>query len=126
MLECYCYQDLVQFTMIDRSTYPAQDRRGKPRISCSYPATLRGETPEGKKYETPAVLANMSAGGLYLRTKHQMQLGDILQVEVHMAVKQPPQTEAPRLSGLGSVVRVEPKADGTRGVALKLQKHRFP
>ena len=100
------------------------ERRGKPRIACSYPALLRGHK-EGSKFEARAVLANMSASGMYLQTKRPIDKGENLFVLVRLSTGPLDKEGKPRLAVSGSVVRVEPKMDGSYGVAIELHQHRF-
>lgn len=106
-------------------TYNLRERRRKPRVNCSYPATLRSGGGKGARYESRAVLANMSACGMYLRTKHSAQPGERLFVVVRLSTAPLELENKPHLAALGSVVRVEPKSDGTYGIALELHRHRF-
>ena len=101
------------------------ERRSKPRVNCSYPATVRGHFEDGIKYETRAVLSNVSASGMYLRTKRPIKNGENLFVVVRLSTYPLEKMQAPHIAVSGKVVRVEPKVDGTRGVALKLSQHRF-
>lgn len=101
------------------------ERRSKPRVNCSYPAIVRGHFNDGIKYETRAVLSNLSASGMYLSTNQPINFGENLFVVVRLSSHQLSKSRAPHLAVSGKVVRVEPKVDGTRGVALKLRQHRF-
>lgn len=101
------------------------ERRVKPRVACSYPATVRGHLPDGIRFEARAVLSNMSASGMYLRTQRKMQPGQTVFVIVRMSTASLVQESTPRLAAFGQVVRMETKVDGTYGIALKLVNHRF-
>lgn len=101
------------------------ERRSKPRLSCSYPATLRGWLPGGGRYEARAVLSNLSASGMYLRTKHVLHLGEQVFVIVRMATRPLDTAAVLQIAAFGVVVRVEAKVDGTYGVALRLRRYRF-
>lgn len=101
------------------------ERRGKPRVACSYPATVRGHLPDGIRFESRAVLSNMSASGMYFRTQRKVQPGQIVFVVVRMSTASLVQESSPRLAAFGQVVRMETKVDGTYGIALKLVNHRF-
>jgi hypothetical protein len=116
-------QALAPFT--DYQVSSEQDRRKKPRMSCSYPALVRGHLQAGARIERRAVLANLSANGMYLRMKSAASLGETLLVIVRMSTAPLNQSKELRLAAFGKVVRLEPKADGTYGVALKLHRHRF-
>jgi len=67
----------------------------------------------------------MSAGGLFIRTNRQVEIGESLFIVVRLSTTPLNDDPIPRLAAVGDVVRIEPKADGTRGVALKLNRHRF-
>jgi hypothetical protein len=101
------------------------EKRSKPRVQCSYPATLRGRMADGMRFEARAVLANMSAGGFYLHTRRPMKEGETLLVIVRLSTSPLGDKALPRLAAAGRVVRVEHKPDGTCGVALMLHQHRF-
>lgn len=101
------------------------ERRGKPRVTCSYPATVRGHLPDGVRFESRAVLSNMSASGLYFRTQRKVQAGQTVFVVVRMSTGSLAQESTLRLAAFGQVVRIETKVDGTYGIALKLVNHRF-
>jgi hypothetical protein len=93
-------------------------------VACSYPATVQGNVETGEKFKARAVLANMSASGVYLYMRRPVHHGEILSISVRLSTA-PLDKTAVRLSALGAVVRVEPKPDGTFGVAIKLHQHRF-
>lgn len=101
------------------------ERRGKPRVNCSFPAIVNGKSIEGMKFETPAVLANMSASGMYLRIKRHIPLGDALFITVRLSTAPLDKSPSPHIAALGQVVRVETQPDGAYGVALKLHDYRF-
>ena len=110
----------------DEQRVPLVERRAKPRVECSYPAILRGHSGGKDKFETRAILSNMSASGMFLRTKRYVQQGEILFVVVRLSTAPlNGHDEAHRLAASGKVVRIEPKADGTYGVALQLHQYRF-
>jgi len=109
------------------STRPALtlERRGKPRVICSYPATLRGSGDDGNRYDARAVLSNMSASGMYIYTKRPLRLGARVFIVVGISTRPLGMTNLPQLAARGNVVRVETRVDGAYGVALKLSRYRF-
>ncbi len=111
--------------MIDEPISPTTERRAKQRWSCSLPAKVHGKTADGQDYETLAILANMSACGMYFHTKRNIVQGEILHLLVRLSTAPLDDRPVNRLSAEGIVVRVEPKVDGTWGVALKLDKYHF-
>jgi len=86
---------------------------------------VRGHLPDGVRFESRAVLSNMSASGMYLRTHRNLHPGQIVFVVVRMSTASLSRESSPRLAAFGQVVRMETKVDGTYGVALKLVNHRF-
>lgn len=104
---------------------PFVERRGKPRVRCSYPATVRWHLYGGGRLEARAVLANMSANGMYFRTQRYVRLGETVFILVRMSTTPFSHAKVPQLAASGNVVRVESKPDGTYGVALQLINHRF-
>jgi hypothetical protein len=104
---------------------PSLERRGKPRVNCSYPAILRGGLADGSRYEARGVLTNMSVSGMYLLTRRSIQSGELLSVVVRLSTGALNREGAPQLAATGQALRVEPKTDGSYGVALKLHYHRF-
>ena len=114
----------AKFTSLSQSQ-PAVERRQKPRVRCSYPATVRCHLQGGGRMEARAVLSNMSASGMYFRTQRSLRHGETVFVIVRMSTTPFSHANAPQLAASGNVVRVEPKPDGTYGVALRLLNHRF-
>ena len=100
------------------------ERRAKPRVTCSYPAVMRGHSEDGESYEARSVLSNLSANGMYLRTKRNVRPGEELLVVVRMSTGALEKGTL-RLAASGKALRVEPKADGTYGVAIQFDQHRF-
>ena len=101
------------------------EKRAKPRIRCSYPAQVSGYN-GAMKYEARAVLSNMSASGMHLRLKRRLQVGEAIFILVRLSTSPLKQESAPRITASGVVVRVEPKSDSSYGVAVQLDRHRFP
>jgi hypothetical protein len=101
------------------------ERRQKPRVKCSYPALLRVHPKKGGRYEARAVLANFSASGMYLYTRQPVHDGEKVFVSVRLSTAPLEGESPPRLATYGNVVRIEPKADGTYGVAIRFHRHRF-
>lgn len=101
------------------------ERRRKPRVICSYPALVRGQAPTGMQYEARAVLTNLSATGMYLLTHRQARLREQVQVTVRLSTAPLDKTQAPSIAASGSVVRVEPRSDGSYGVAVVLHSYSF-
>lgn len=102
--------------------YP--ERRVKPRVECDYPVTIEGSDLEGNKYKDKGILANLSASGLFLKAKRNIEYGSKLSVTV-ILTSDLIDKESPRILTNGIVVRSELQVDGTCGVAVKFNSYRF-
>ncbi len=100
------------------------ERRLKPRILCEYPAVVRGQDGQGKKFEDAATLVNLSRTGLYLLVQGAYAQGD--QVVVTITLTNPTlEMDPPRLTASGTIVRTEPQPDERVGLAIQIQHFRF-
>lgn len=115
---------------IKRTSKPDDvDRRQKPRIDCDYPAIIRIHESQGEIIEADATLANISASGMYLRSRRFVSKGNQIFILVRLsktASKNVKLSSAiANIAARGQVVRVEPKPDGGYGIAVQLERHRF-
>jgi hypothetical protein len=101
------------------------DRRTKPRLDCTYPVVLRQRQGGGNVVESQATITNISASGMYLRTQHYIPRGQTLFIMARLSNQPSEIASAPNLAATVEVVRVEPKPDGSYGVAVRMQRHRF-
>jgi len=102
------------------------ERRSKPRIECSYPAIVQGQDVSGKKFRANATLTNMSANGLYLVLKSEVQLGNELFVIFRCSSTGPlGKGKAPLIAVEGNVTRSSQPLQGVYTVALKIRHNRF-
>lgn len=101
------------------------ERRRKPRVNCSYPAVVRGQSPTGMRFEIPALMTNMSAIGMYVRMKRLVSLGDILFIAARLSTAPLGESSVPQFAVNAHVRRVEPLPDGAYGVAVEFHNHRF-
>jgi hypothetical protein len=99
------------------------ERRGKPRLQCNFPAIVRGRDPNTPRFEEPATLYNLSATGLYLQMRREIEQGTELFVCFQMSTAVRRQAQAPALAIHGIVVRTEARSDGTCGLGLKLLRY---
>lgn len=93
------------------------ERRAAPRL-CGPLAAIALDVPgDGARLGTPVVLDNLSVGGFYLRTAQPVEEGESLLVvtRISQAV----------VVLRGSVLRVEPQRDGTRGLAVAVTQHQI-
>lgn len=101
------------------------DRRVKPRMDCAYPVVLRYRQRDGNLVESQATITNISASGMYLRTQHYVPRGQTLFIMARLSSQPSEKASAPNMAATVEVVRVEPKPDGSYGVAVRMQRHRF-
>ena len=104
--------------------FTTPERRIKPRVICDYPAIVEGIDTQGNKFRDDAKLANLSAGGLYMWSNHNVEQGAKLSVIINLPSVLIDE-ETPKLATKGIVVRTEPKPNGTVGVALRFYNYRF-
>jgi len=100
------------------------ERRSKPRAKCDYPAIIKGQDAQGRKYEEIARLTNMSASGLYLQLQRPICEGEKLHVTISLPNHLHDQP-GHKCTITGVVVRAEPHGEGTVGIALKILHYRF-
>ncbi len=100
------------------------DRRIKPRITCDYPAIIKGSDIRGNKYQENGKLANLSASGLYLWVNRNIEPGSKITITVLLSSTDM-NKKAHSLSANGIVVRSEPQTDDAWGVAVKFTGYRF-
>jgi hypothetical protein len=104
--------------------YITPDRRIKSRIECDYPAIIEGIDEDGAKYTDHAMLANLSASGLFMLANRYVENGAKLSVTILLSSSNA-NDDTPKLATSGFVVRTEPKANGICGVAIKFTHYRF-
>lgn len=120
------FQDMT--TSLAAASVPFHDgreRRSTPRIEVPFPATVRGVDAAGEPFELEATLDNLSACGLYLRLERCVKQRAQLFVVVWLSTAPMLSVPAPRVALYGVVLRAEPHAGGTYGLALSFIRHRF-
>jgi hypothetical protein len=102
------------------------ERRAKPRIWCSYPAKVSGQDASGRAFEESAALDNLSASGLLIHLRTEIQPEANLSI-VFRASRTSPlgQGKGPVIAVEGIVLRTQKQEDGFFGVAVKIHNHRF-
>lgn len=102
------------------------ERRSKPRSYCSYPAIVQGRDASGKKFRTNAILTNISAKGLCLLLRPDIQQSNSLFVLFRYSVTGPlGDAKAPLIAVDGNVVRSSYPVQGMHSVAIKIRRNRF-
>ena len=114
--------------MIEQPSIVTQftERRSKPRIDCSYPAIVQGWDAAGRKFRINAILTNLSATGLCLVLKSEIQPGKDLFVLFRCSSTGPlGKSKAPLIAVEGNIVWINRPMPGLHTVALKIHRNRF-
>jgi c-di-GMP-binding flagellar brake protein YcgR len=116
----------VEIELMDASQRMMKERRSSARIDAPYPARLRGVDVNDQPFKEETVLQNLSAGGLYLRLKRMVREGAQVSLAVRLSTAESRDSPVLRLGARGTVLRVEPQADGSYGIAVEfLRRHIF-
>ncbi len=100
------------------------ERRIKPRVKASFPALVRGRIADHRTFAEETHVENISANGLYLPLRTPVGAGSRVFAFVFMNSK-PEETTRPTIAVLGTVVRAELLADGSSGIALRVNRYRL-
>jgi PilZ domain len=106
------------------TVYAGPERRSKPRIREAFPVKVMGKDSTGQTIESEIRLENLSASGLYLVLQQNVVHGTELAFILRFISPSVGEESAARVSARGVVVRVEPKCDGTQGLAVAFKSHR--
>jgi len=101
------------------------ERRGKPRIHIPFPAVVRGVDVDGQKFESNAVVENMSAGGVYLRFWRRVPPGARLFIATRLSAPQATAPQGLRVAFHGHVLRSERSTSGEYAAAMRIERYRF-
>jgi c-di-GMP-binding flagellar brake protein YcgR len=101
------------------------ERRGAVRVAIPFPATVRGMDQTGDRFTLDTVLDNLSSTGLYLRLARLVEPGAALFIVVRLTVVPAQQVAAASVAVRGVVLRAEPQAGETCGIAVGFTSHRF-
>lgn len=102
----------------------AADRR-KFRLSGPCPAFVQGVDANGQAFRNTAVLENVSAGGVYMRLRSDMPVGEKIFVVFAFSSHAAETSHGPKVAARGVVRRVDQHADGAYGLAVMFFQHRF-
>lgn len=114
--------------IVEVQSNPAQipERRGKPRISGSYPALLQTRDAAGRKIRSNATLINISASGFCLVLKPQVWGEAEVFVLFRYSITGPlGKSRAPLIALRGTPVRFGQTETGMQTVAFKIRRSRF-
>jgi hypothetical protein len=101
------------------------DRRRRPRIHENFPVKVRGNDLNGERFQIDTVLDNIGSKGLYVRLARRVEPGANIFIVVRLSSSTDASVFAPRVAISGEVLRAEPQPDGSCGVAIGFQQHRF-
>ena len=100
----------------------SQERRHKARIKESFPARIWGVDSGDLPFNVDGVVDNISSSGLYLKSPLSVDSGSDVRLIVHL-LSGP--TSGVTASVQGRILRSESQPDGTYGLAISIDKHRF-
>ena len=103
---------------------PNIERRGKHRITCDYPAMVKGRDRLGQNFVEQGRVVNLSSTGIFL------VIGRNVEKDAEITVKIALPTGSlvwgtSNLATSGIVVRNETQTDGGSGIAVKFHGYRF-
>lgn len=101
------------------------ERRRRPRIHEKFPVNVRGNDLNGERFQIDTVLDNIGSKGLYIRLARRVEPGANIFVVVRLSSSTDGTVFAPRVAISGEVLRAEPQPDGSCGLAIGFQQHRF-
>jgi len=100
------------------------ERRHEPRVACTLPAIVRHITSSGSRISEPARIINFSMANLYLQVNTAVEVGEHLLI-LFWFDPHPEKTQSQALAVRGTARRVERIPNGTFGVAVHFERHRF-
>jgi len=102
------------------------ERRTKSRIHCAYPAIIKGWDRRQRKFRAGATLINLSANGLCLLLKEDIQLGNKLFILFRCSSTGPlGNGKAPLIAVQGTIVRSSDPGEEIRQVGIRILHSRF-
>jgi PilZ domain len=111
---------------LDTLHYQDQERRTKSRIHCAYPAIIKGWDTGHRKFRAGATLTDLSANGLCLLLKEDIQLGNKVFVLFRCSSTGPLGTgKAPLIAVQGKIVRASQPDENINQVGIRILQSRF-
>lgn len=101
------------------------ERRGKPRITCEFPAIVRGGDGEGPRFQTTGTVENLSASGMFLRVERTVERGARLFIVFRISPGAPDAGAGPIIAVHGRALHSELTEDRQCRVVVRLQHYRF-
>jgi len=105
--------------------YDGPERRHQLRLDGWFLAVVHGQDRDGQPFQVNAEVANISAGGLYLRIRKQVDLGAQLSLVVRIMTPPGSEVHGPLVVIRGRVLRAEPQTNGRSGLALAITHYEF-
>lgn len=102
-----------------------RERRGKPRLRCTFPAIVRGADPGGPRFQTTGAVENLSASGVFLRLERPIEQGSRIFIMFRFSAGAPDGGTGPNIAVHGVVLRTEGELNSHYRVAVRLQHYRF-
>ena len=113
-------------TTADRTMEITTERRSKPRVDVEFPAVVRGVDAQGRRFEEQTTVCNLSAGGLYLRLREQVELDSRLFIYFRFTgIWESQKMPALAVAAHGVVRRIEEQPGGSAGVGVLFQHYRL-
>ena len=102
------------------------ERRSKSRMYCSYPAIIQGRYGRKLKFRANAMLTDLSANGLCLLLKGDIQLGKALFILFRCSSTGPlGNGKAPLIAVQGTIVRSNQPDEKINQVGIRILQSRF-
>jgi hypothetical protein len=101
------------------------ERRDGLRVEVPFPVIVRGVDEARNRFTSETLLDNFSACGLFLRLPRYIAPETVLFVIVRLSTVPAHAASAPKVALRGTVLRVEPRAEGVWGLAIEFRRHRF-
>ncbi|HWP42738.1 MAG TPA: PilZ domain-containing protein [Blastocatellia bacterium] len=111
---------------INSSTMLAEPKcRMKPRLYHPFPIKVQGIDSNGQEFTLETALDNISAGGLYFRLPHSVEIGDHLTIIIRMSSATAGPDSGMQIAAYSTILRVEELLTGEYGIAVAFNHHRI-
>ncbi len=107
-------------------TYPIRkERRQTLRITAPFPVRVRGISTTGRHLEFETELENLGAGGLFLKTRHDIGDWRNLTLVMRLALTSESEIPAPIVAARARIVRTDQAHRESAGYAVAFTRSRF-
>lgn len=104
---------------------PAAERRRKCRITHPFAATICGFDAGGDSFKCMTIIDNLSASGLYLCLRQNLEAGSIISVVIHIAGLSSGEEPEPHVFFRGEVWRIDHLPSGDYGYGFTSKCHQL-